>query len=527
MLDAFERLAATVHWARPRIGVVSNLTGRLRPRRRARQRRATGAGTCASRCASPTAAGAARGRAARSSSRSARRPTLAGHGRPLSAGGRLRLAALAAPGRDDWDDDARAAWPRCTTRGVPVDWAAFDRGYRRRRVALPTYPFQRERYWVERRARVARAEQRGADGRRTRCSASGCRSALDTVQFESVIGPRQLAFLGEHRVHGAALAPGVGLPRDGAGGRRPRRSVAPSAVEDLRILSPLMLPEDGERVVQVLATPDDRARRVEVVIASLASDGHRARALRRHVTARGLVRPAEAPPLAAEPGGTSGPAAPKTSMGERHYARLAGQGIELGPSFRGLGRLWRRDGEALGRDRAAGVGRRGGDRIACTRRCSTPAPGRWRGVARRAGRGTLPPGRAPTGSICGRRLPAGALDHAVLVRPGVIAGGGHRRRHDPRRDRSACWREARRPPAAARLPREALTALTEAGADWSTRSVAAEAAATRSGRRRPAWRARPRSPTASTPELAALATAHALDATTRRCAALDAWPPAT
>ena len=34
-------------------------------------------------------------------------------------------------------------------RGVPVDWAAFDRPYPRRKVSLPTYPFQRERYWHE------------------------------------------------------------------------------------------------------------------------------------------------------------------------------------------------------------------------------------------------------------------------------------------------------------------------------------------------------------------------------------------
>ena len=33
--------------------------------------------------------------------------------------------------------------------GVDVDWAAFDRGYGRRKVALPTYPFERERYWVD------------------------------------------------------------------------------------------------------------------------------------------------------------------------------------------------------------------------------------------------------------------------------------------------------------------------------------------------------------------------------------------
>jgi 3-oxoacyl-[acyl-carrier-protein] synthase II len=33
-------------------------------------------------------------------------------------------------------------------RGVKVDWAAYDAPYNRRRVALPTYPFQRQRYWL-------------------------------------------------------------------------------------------------------------------------------------------------------------------------------------------------------------------------------------------------------------------------------------------------------------------------------------------------------------------------------------------
>ncbi|MEP0930312.1 MULTISPECIES: type I polyketide synthase [Cyanophyceae] len=34
-------------------------------------------------------------------------------------------------------------------RGVVVDWAGFDQGERRHRLALPTYPFQRQRYWVD------------------------------------------------------------------------------------------------------------------------------------------------------------------------------------------------------------------------------------------------------------------------------------------------------------------------------------------------------------------------------------------
>jgi acyl transferase domain-containing protein len=34
-------------------------------------------------------------------------------------------------------------------RGASIDWAGFHRDEKHRRVALPTYPFQRKRYWVE------------------------------------------------------------------------------------------------------------------------------------------------------------------------------------------------------------------------------------------------------------------------------------------------------------------------------------------------------------------------------------------
>ncbi len=41
------------------------------------------------------------------------------------------------------------ALARLWTAGADVDWAAFDQGERRRKVLLPTYPFQRQRYWLE------------------------------------------------------------------------------------------------------------------------------------------------------------------------------------------------------------------------------------------------------------------------------------------------------------------------------------------------------------------------------------------
>ena len=53
--------------------------------------------------------------------------------------------------QDHRDDTASAlgALGRLWVEGVDVDWSAFHAGGRRRRVTLPTYPFERQRYWVE------------------------------------------------------------------------------------------------------------------------------------------------------------------------------------------------------------------------------------------------------------------------------------------------------------------------------------------------------------------------------------------
>ncbi|BAZ48615.1 short-chain dehydrogenase/reductase SDR [Nostoc sp. NIES-4103] len=35
------------------------------------------------------------------------------------------------------------------TQGVPIDWRGFDQDYQRYKLSLPTYPFQRQRYWLD------------------------------------------------------------------------------------------------------------------------------------------------------------------------------------------------------------------------------------------------------------------------------------------------------------------------------------------------------------------------------------------
>ena len=58
------------------------------------------------------------------------------------------IASLSDAPENEWDallQSVGQAW----TAGVAIDWAALSRDQHRRRIPLPTYPFERQRYWVE------------------------------------------------------------------------------------------------------------------------------------------------------------------------------------------------------------------------------------------------------------------------------------------------------------------------------------------------------------------------------------------
>ncbi|MEH1847548.1 MAG: beta-ketoacyl synthase N-terminal-like domain-containing protein [Nostoc sp.] len=76
------------------------------------------------------------------------KPILLGMGRQcVSESGQLWLPSLR-PKQSDWQQLLKSL-AQLYVRGVAVDWKAFDAEYPQNRVVLPTYPFQRQSYWIE------------------------------------------------------------------------------------------------------------------------------------------------------------------------------------------------------------------------------------------------------------------------------------------------------------------------------------------------------------------------------------------
>ena len=87
-------------------------------------------------------------------------------------------------GKDDWRE-LLTSLAELHVHGVEVDWAGVDRPYPRRRIALPTYPFERERYWAAPHPPVNRGEPSAAAGTRSIKSQPQCGSLLQSQNGKS------------------------------------------------------------------------------------------------------------------------------------------------------------------------------------------------------------------------------------------------------------------------------------------------------------------------------------------------------
>jgi acyl transferase domain-containing protein/SAM-dependent methyltransferase len=162
MLEAFGRLAAEVTYRRPRLAVVSNLTGEVVGGDEMSQagywvRQARAAVQFAASVAAVERLGV------NNYVEVGPHPVLAGLGAQCVSDATW-LASLRR-GRAEWPTLLEAV-ATLHTRGVAIDWAALDRGRARRRVSLPAYPWQREPYWIEptdARPAAADAQSRWAD----------------------------------------------------------------------------------------------------------------------------------------------------------------------------------------------------------------------------------------------------------------------------------------------------------------------------------------------------------------------------
>ncbi|MEE8155552.1 MAG: SDR family NAD(P)-dependent oxidoreductase [Phycisphaerales bacterium] len=260
---------------------------------------------------------------------------------------------------------------RLYLQGLPVDWRGFDGHYRRNWVALPNYPFQRQRFWPEptarRLAQTAKTPRAlsgpgGEDmliGRRLRSP------GLADIIFENCFSVDYPEFLADHRIYSMVVVPGAchlamvvaAAPGLGEGERVELRDVA--------FPEGMFLADDESRLVQLIVSPEqDGVRSFRIV----STQAHEEASWLVHCTGQFLARRGDAEVTggqALSEESTSADIEPIDSIQRRcsdhiadtkmFYRLLVQQGIELGPNFQWIEEMWRRPGEAVARLRAPKV----------------------------------------------------------------------------------------------------------------------------------------------------------------------------
>ncbi|MFF8016639.1 thioester reductase domain-containing protein [Streptomyces sp. NPDC007929] len=234
-------------------------------------------------------------------------------------------------------------------RGVPVDWEAYFAGSGARRVPLPSYAFQHQRYWTD--ALAAGRRDAGGFGLDSTdhplVGAALFPGDRDEALFTTRLSARTDQLLAAHTVAGETVVPSTVLAELAV---RAGDETGCTSVDELVVDTPLVLPREGALHLQVrVGEPDADGRRVLTVHARPdEADASWTRHAHGLLGDTPLIPPPDTEPTPWPPADAeqlAGLEAEDDQSPDRTrelYERFATAGVHYGPAYRRLTRMWRR-----------------------------------------------------------------------------------------------------------------------------------------------------------------------------------------
>ncbi|AGC45619.1 polyketide synthase [Myxococcus stipitatus DSM 14675] len=226
-----------------------------------------------------------------------------------------------------------------------VDWRRLH-PVKRRPVSLPTYPWQREKYWIDVEAGAATQGRRVGGGGHPLLGASFTTSVQRGARFwESALAPTEPAYLADHRVGGAVILPATAYLEMALSAAHELLGDGECELVGTSFKEALLFPEGQTRTVQTALT-DEGEESVAFLLSSQMTGeagtgwlSHAAGRIRK--TRSEPERTPESLEAIRERCGAS-------VAREAYYEALASRGVTYGPRFQGVQQVWRGSGEALG-----------------------------------------------------------------------------------------------------------------------------------------------------------------------------------
>ncbi|WP_329335244.1 type I polyketide synthase [Streptomyces sp. NBC_01352] len=253
------------------------------------------------------------------------------------------LCAAATRGGEHEPKTLLSAVARLQVRGARVDWPAVFAGTGARRVDLPTYAFQRRRYWLD----APRTPGPAANpDEHPLLGPAFAVPDTDRTVFPGLLSAATHPWLADHVIAGTGLVPATAFVEMAV---RAGDEVGCGALDELVVLAPLILPAaTGVRVQVVVGAADEGRRQVDIYARPALDDAEPA--WTRHATGvlGGTQTPQPEPELAVWP-----PQGAVEVDLDGAYDSLTDGGLAYGPAFRGVRAVWRRGNELFAEVRLA------------------------------------------------------------------------------------------------------------------------------------------------------------------------------
>ncbi len=219
---------------------------------------------------------------------------------------------------------------RAHLAGAGVDWPAYLAGGQP--VDLPTYAFQRERFWATPATATGDAVAAGL-GRVDHPVLTAVVPVGDRDEwlFTGRLAPESHPWTADHALFGTVLVPGAALVELAV---TAGRHAGTPVLDELVLEAPLVL-GDGAALVQVTVAAAAADGRREVAVYSRPEDGSGEATCHGRGTLTADAEPAEPFPASWPPDGAEPLAV------DSFYPGLAEAGYDYGPLFRGLRAAWR------------------------------------------------------------------------------------------------------------------------------------------------------------------------------------------
>ncbi|MEL6261458.1 MAG: aminotransferase class I/II-fold pyridoxal phosphate-dependent enzyme [Cyanobacteria bacterium J06626_6] len=242
------------------------------------------------------------------------------------------------------------------TQGATLNWAAIEPrvNLRGKPVTLPTYPFQRQRYWWDKGplpSLVPAPARRAMAGLATSHPLLGNQLPLAGTQeqrLQAQISAQSPAYLSDHRVLGDVILPGAAYIEMAIAATHHWQNEFPITLSNLAIEQPLSLGNNKPTNLQTVLTPSDNGV-ASVQIFSAAIEEKPAKESSpfiRHITVQ--VTPSDTASANLVPLQQKQTALlPFPVNVSDYYQSLSEQGLNYGPAFQVIQQLWQKAGEAL------------------------------------------------------------------------------------------------------------------------------------------------------------------------------------